>query len=147
MGCEYWHFLQIFLVATKLSEFHRYSPLVIINHARLLYLRAPGIDSTDDGIINALFQIVPKFGLKFWISSAFFFFSSTQFNWIIYLEKLNYTEICLPILNYMTIVLKTYFIFHNHNGVIAFPALGCGFEKVMNLLTRFPHFIPLGIKW
>lgn len=96
-------------------------------------------------LINTLFQILSKFGLNLWISNALFSFS--QFNWIIYLEKLNCIELYLPILIYRTIVLKTYFIFHNHNSAISFPALGCGFEEVMNLLTRFPHFIPLGIKW
>lgn len=73
-----------------------------------------GIAATADEIINALFQLFPKFGLNLWVTNDFFL---GEFNWITYLEKLNYTEIHLRILNYMTIVLKTYFLFHDHNGI------------------------------
>lgn len=74
-----------------------------------------GVATTADEIINALLQLFPKFGLDFWITNYYFFLG--KFNWITYLEKLNYTEIYLWILNYMTIVLKTYFLFHDHNGI------------------------------
>lgn len=72
-----------------------------------------GIAATANGSINALFQILAKFGLNFWITNDFFFPRPVA----PYLEQLYYTEICLPILNYITIILKTYFLFHDHNGI------------------------------
>ena len=48
------------------------SPLVTINHARLLYLRALMCRRYRWwNVINALLQILPKFGLNLWVTSHF----------------------------------------------------------------------------